>query len=161
VSRALAIDAPALPHYCCQLDGMVGVGCGARSYTRRVHYSSEWAVGARGVRDIIDRWIARDDAGFAVADYGVVLDDDERRRRFLIQSLLSDEGVDLSWYALEFGGDADAFFPQLAELESRGFAVRDGDVLRLTADGLARSDAIGPWLWSPAVRERMAEFDLR
>jgi oxygen-independent coproporphyrinogen-3 oxidase len=37
------------PVYCCQEDGMVGLGCGARSYTRGLHYSREYAVGAAGV----------------------------------------------------------------------------------------------------------------
>ncbi|MBD4029592.1 coproporphyrinogen III oxidase family protein, partial [Xanthomonas citri pv. citri] len=32
------------PVYCCQSDGMVGIGCGARSYTAGLHYSSEYGV---------------------------------------------------------------------------------------------------------------------
>jgi oxygen-independent coproporphyrinogen III oxidase len=146
------------PVYCCQDDGMVGLGCGARSYTRTVHYSSEWAVGARSVRDIIDRWIARTDDAFAVADYGFTLDTDEQRRRWLILSLLSDDGLDLAAYRARFGSDATHDLPQLAELGA--LAVRDGDRLRLTADGLARADAIGPWLFSETVQRRMAEYEL-
>jgi oxygen-independent coproporphyrinogen-3 oxidase len=38
------------PAYCCQRDGMVGLGAGARSYTRALHYSSEWAVSRAGVK---------------------------------------------------------------------------------------------------------------
>ncbi|MGB6299953.1 MAG: radical SAM protein, partial [Rivularia sp. (in: cyanobacteria)] len=33
----------AAPIYCCQQDGMVGIGCGARSYTDDLHYSNEYA----------------------------------------------------------------------------------------------------------------------
>ena len=149
----------AAPVYACQADGMIGLGCGARSYASGVHYSTEWAVGARGVRDILDRWVVRDDAAFAVADYGIVLDDDEQRRRWVILSLLSEDGLDLTAYRARFSGDALAHLPQLAELGA--FATRDGDILRLTAEGLAHADAIGPWLGSPTVRARMAEFDLR
>ena len=36
--------------YCCQEDGMIGLGPGARSYTRSMHYSTEYAVGQTGVR---------------------------------------------------------------------------------------------------------------
>src|SRR5256885_6501179 len=133
--RMCARAAPrAAPHYCCQADGMIGLGCGARSYASSVHYASEWAVGARGVRDILDRWVQRDERAFAVADYGIVLDTDEQRRRWVILSLLSDDGLDLAAYRARFGGDAHAHLPQLAELGD--FATRDGDVLRLTADGL-------------------------
>jgi coproporphyrinogen III oxidase-like Fe-S oxidoreductase len=148
------------PVYRCQDDGMIGLGCGARSYTRAVHYSSEWAVGARGVREIIDRWIARPDAAFAVADHGFVLDAGEQRRRWLILSLLAEDGASLAAYRRRFARDVAADFPELAELAARGLAARAGDTLRLTPEGLARADAIGPWLGSAAVRRRMAEYEL-
>jgi oxygen-independent coproporphyrinogen-3 oxidase len=149
------------PVYCCQADGMIGLGCGARSYTRALHYSSEWAVGARGVRDIIDRWIARDDDAFAVADYGFPLGDHEQRRRWLILSLLSDDGLDLAAYRTRFGDDARAHFPELGELPERGFAEQRGDTFALTRDGLARADALGAWLFSADVRARMSSYELR
>lgn len=43
-------DAPAAadPDHCCQTDGMVGLGCGARSYTTGAHYSFDYAVGVGG-----------------------------------------------------------------------------------------------------------------
>jgi oxygen-independent coproporphyrinogen-3 oxidase len=151
------------PVYCCQADGMIGLGCGARSYTRALHYASEWAVGAHAVRDIIDRWIARSDAELAVADYGIHLDTDEQRRRWLILSLLSDEGVDRVAFRARFGIDVDAAFPELAELELRGWTMHHADRngFALTEEGLARADAIGPWLASPSVRARMTEFALQ
>jgi oxygen-independent coproporphyrinogen-3 oxidase len=49
--------------YCCQEDGMLGLGCGARSYTRGLHYASEYAVGARGVRGILADYVARPEEG--------------------------------------------------------------------------------------------------
>jgi oxygen-independent coproporphyrinogen-3 oxidase len=160
VTAGAQASSTAGPIYCCQDDGMIGLGCGARSYTRSVHYSSEWAVGARGVREIIDRWIARPDAAFAVADHGFVLDLDEQRRRWLILSLLAEDGTSLAAYRRRFARDAAADFPELAELAARGLAARAGDALRLTPEGLARADAIGPWLGSAAVRRRMAEYEL-
>lgn len=138
---------------------MVGLGCGARSYTTKVHYSSEWAVGARGVRDILDRWVQKTGADFAVADYGFILDDDEQRRRWLILSLLSADGVDVAAYRRRFGDTPDAHYPELHDLAPR-YAVSTEDALKLTTEGIARADAIGPWLGSPAVRARMTEFAL-
>ncbi|MDQ3335281.1 MAG: STM4012 family radical SAM protein [Myxococcota bacterium] len=151
-------DAPATAGtvYCCQADGMVGLGCGARSYTQSVHYSSEWAVGARGVRGIIDRWITRTDDEFAVADYGFVLDASEQRRRWLILSLLSDEGLDLDAYRARFAGEPDA----LEELAARGWIAQDARTLRLTSEGLARADMIGPYLYTDAVNQRMSTYEL-
>jgi coproporphyrinogen III oxidase-like Fe-S oxidoreductase len=156
--RPEASGTPA-PVYCCQDDGMIGLGVGARSYTRTVHYSSEWAVGARGVRDIIDRWIAKPDEAFGVADYGFVLDGIEQRRRWLILSLLSDDGLDLAAYRARFGKTPHQDFPELIELNE--YSRSDGYTLHLTKEGLARADAIGPWLFSDQVRERMATFDLQ
>jgi len=147
------------PVYSCQADGMIGLGVGARSYTRAVHYSSEWAVGARGVRDIIDRWIVKPDDDFGVADYGYVLDAREQRRRWLILSLLSDDGLDLNAYRARFASTPADDFPQLAELGA--YAVVEGDLLRLTQEGLARADQIGPWLFSETVRQRMATYELQ
>jgi oxygen-independent coproporphyrinogen-3 oxidase len=146
--------------YCCQDDGMIGLGCGARSYTRELHYSTEWAVGARGVRDILDRWIQRDDTAFAVADHGFWLDAGEQRRRWLILALLSEHGLDRAAYRARFGGDPVVEFPELAELAPRGLASHTGDTLRLTPEGLARADALGPWLYSPEVQRRMADYEL-
>jgi oxygen-independent coproporphyrinogen III oxidase len=137
---------------------MLGLGCGARSYTRDVHYSSEWAVGARGVREIIDRWIAKPDDAFAVADYGFVLDVEEQRRRWLILSLLYDDGLDVEAYRARFAAEPEAD-PALAAL-SPSFALRTGGTLRLTPEGVARADAIGPALFSEAVRRRMTDYEL-
>jgi oxygen-independent coproporphyrinogen-3 oxidase len=148
------------PVYCCQDDGMIGLGCGARSYTRAVHYSTEWAVGARGVRDILDRWIRRDDAAFAAADYGFALDAGEQRRRWLILSLLSEHGVDRAAYRARFGGDPLDDVPALTELAPRGLARETAGTRQMTADGLGRADALGPWLYSAAVQRRMTDYEL-
>ena len=134
------------------------MGCESATAARRS--ASEWAVGAKSVSAIIERWIAKTDAELAVADYGIRLDADEQRRRWLILSLLSDEGLDLAAYRAKFHADALASFPELVELAPRGFATQTADRIALTADGFAHADAIGPWLASEIVRTRMAEFAL-
>lgn len=110
------------PVYCCQEDGMVGLGCGARSYTRGLHYSSEYAVGARGVRAILAAYVARPETAFATIDYGFALDAAEQRRRYVVQSLLTVEGLDAAAYARRFGSRPAADFPELAELAALGLA---------------------------------------
>ncbi|MBL8677693.1 MAG: STM4012 family radical SAM protein [Myxococcales bacterium] len=151
--RANSPQKPA-PPYACQSDGMVGLGCGARSYTSALHYSEEWAVGGRSVREILDAYVARDERDFAFARYGVELSTDEQRRRAAILSLLSDEG-------LAPGVEASAL-EGLSTLRELGFvhALSDGR-LALTAAGLERADAIGPALFSEAMAARMETFSLR
>jgi oxygen-independent coproporphyrinogen-3 oxidase len=144
--------------YCCQTDGMVGLGCGARSYTSDLHYSFEYAVGATPVRAIIDGYVR--ETGFASARVGFALDDAERRRRHLVQSLLQVSGLDRTAYKERFGADAADDF-DLAPFSSQGWLQQDEDVIRLTPEGLAHSDAIGPALFSPRVRELMDAYEAR
>jgi oxygen-independent coproporphyrinogen-3 oxidase len=142
------------PAYQCQRDGMVGLGCGARSYTSALHYSEEWAVGARSVREILAGYASRSDDEFALARYGVELDEDERARREAILSLLSDEGL-----STEARRGA---LPELPALVAAGLAsVRPDGALALTDRGLERADAVGPALFSEAMRARMQRFSLR
>ncbi|WP_412027620.1 STM4012 family radical SAM protein [Deinococcus yunweiensis] len=149
------------PEYTCQLDGMVGLGCGARSYAGGLHYSSEYAVGAVGVRDIIRDFVARPDEAFAVATHGFRLSPDERRRRYLLQSLLHVSGLDVEAYHTQFGSDAMQDFPQLAALISAGLAAQQAGTVTLTPAGLEQSDAIGPWLYSEAVNRLSEEYEWR
>ncbi|MFJ5232742.1 STM4012 family radical SAM protein [Kitasatospora sp. NPDC088391] len=144
--------------YACQTDGMVGLGCGARSYTSKLHYSFDYAVDAREVRRIIDDYVAAPD--FSRAELGWEMTDEETRRRHLVQSLLQGEGVDLAGYRARFGSSPHQDFPaELGGFAERGWLAEDADGrLLLSPEGLAWSDAIGPRLFSAGVRERMAEY---
>jgi oxygen-independent coproporphyrinogen-3 oxidase len=146
------------PVYCCQEDGMVGLGCGARSYTRGLHYSGEYAVGAAGVRGLIADYVARPEQSFDWADYGFRLDAEDQRRRYVLQSLLYRNGLDETAYRRRFGTEALDDLPELSELEPLGLARRTPAGLRLTAKGLERSDTIGPWLYSAKVRGLMGDY---
>lgn len=148
------------PVYCVQEDGMVGLGVGARSYTRALHYASDWAVGARGVLDIVDRWLDSSDADLARASHGFELDGDEQRRRHVALGLFVDGGLDLARYRARFGTDAATDLP-LGELVRLGVAREERGVLFLTELGLERSDVVGPWLFSDRVQALMRGFDLR
>ena len=156
-------DAPAAggPAYCCQEDGMVGLGCGARSYTRGLHYALDYAVGPKDVRAIITDYLARDAAAFAHADHGFALDADEQRRRYLLQSILTAEGLDRTRYQTRFGTDPAADFPDLAGFADVGLLRFDAGHWMPTALGLERSDAVGPWFFSARVRILTGEYEPR
>ncbi|MFE0588922.1 STM4012 family radical SAM protein [Micromonospora echinospora] len=157
--RRADVPTPDGPDYCCQDDGMVGLGCGARSYTTGLHYSFDYAVGVSEVRAVLDDYLARPADDFDHAEVGYPLDVVEQRRRWLIQSLLRADGLDPGAYRKRFGSAHTDDFPELAELARRGWASDDGT--RLTAAGLARSDAIGSWLVSAPVRQAMTGYALR
>lgn len=149
-------DAPTTPAppYACQSDGMVGLGCGARSYTSALHYSEEWAVGGKSVREILDAYVRRDAGDFAFARYGVELSRAEQRRRDVILSLLSDEGL--------ASVVDDSAVEAIESLRAWGLVhTRTDGAIALTERGLERADAIGPALFSEAMAERMETFSLR
>ena len=152
---------PSPPDHACQVDGMVGLGCGARSYTTGLHHAERWASGPAAVRSILDDYVARPDADFAVARHGITLSEAERRRRHLIQSLLLAEGMDLAAYEGRFGAPVTEHFPMLGELFEHGLCTINPARARLalTAAGLEASDVIGPWLVSPQVRALSAEHE--
>jgi oxygen-independent coproporphyrinogen-3 oxidase len=147
--------------YCCQEDGMVGIGAGARSYTKAVHYSSEYAVGSRGVKGIIAEYISKSSDDFKFADYGVQLSQQEQKRRYMIKSLLHGQGLNIQKYKNLFGQDVLKDFPDLMTLISDQFLTEREDVLYLTPSGMEHSDAIGPWLYSENIKELIQQFDLR
>ena len=156
-----AATEPASPTYRCQVDGMVGLGCGARSYTGRLHYSSEYAVGRANVRTVLGRYLQRTDRSFLQAEHGIRLDGEDRRRRFAILGLLPTEGLSLEDYHRHFQTDALQDLPQLQRLIDGGLAERVGRRLRLTDLGIERSDAVGPWLYSRRVRKLMGAYQWR
>ncbi|WP_405534082.1 STM4012 family radical SAM protein [Streptomyces sp. NBC_00075] len=147
--------------YACQTDGMIGLGCGARSYTSRLHYSFDYAVSMGEIRGIIDDYTATTD--FSRALHGRPVDEDEARRRHLLQSLLQAQGMPVAEYRLRFDTDPYADFPaELDTLDARGW-LENGpeEQLRLSAEGLAHSDAIGPEFFSPDVRAAMAAYETK
>ncbi|NUQ64876.1 MAG: STM4012 family radical SAM protein [Pirellulales bacterium] len=149
------------PVYCCQEDGMVGMGCGARSYTRRLHYSTPYAVPRSAVRGVLEEFVGRPAESFNQADHGIVMDAEDQRRRYTILSLLQVEGLSRVAYRQRFSTDVLDDLPALGELERIGLLEITGARLRLTAAGLERSDAIGPWLFSERVRRLMESYTWR
>jgi oxygen-independent coproporphyrinogen III oxidase len=147
--------------YRCQEDGMLGLGAGARSYTKALHYSSEYAVGRKGVREIISDYMKKTSADFGKADYGFYLDEAEQRRRYLIKSLLHGTGLDVLRYHNCFASDVLHDFPKVQQLLDEGYVKANGHEIIITQTGLEYADAIGPWLYSDAVNEYIAGFELR
>jgi oxygen-independent coproporphyrinogen-3 oxidase len=149
------------PAYCCQEDGMVGLGAGARSYTKRVHFSTEYAVGQTGIREIIADFNQRSKDDMTAINYGCLLNLEEQKRRYMIKSLLRIDGLDLAAYRSCFGSKAWDDFPPLAELLNLELGTVEDQTLRLNERGFELSDVIGPWLYSEAISNLIREFELK
>jgi oxygen-independent coproporphyrinogen-3 oxidase len=142
----------------CQRDGMIGFGCGARSYTQRLHYSTRFATSQAGIRAILGEWIAQTDDNLALATHGIWLSKEEQYRRFVILSLLQAAGLAIAEFQERFPESSLEDIPEIAGLVARGWAARIGDRYVLTSSGLQHSDIVGPLLYSPQVRNRLQEF---
>ncbi len=134
---------------------MVGLGCGARSYTAGLHYSNEFAVSRGGVRAILAKYLEQAPEWFDAAHHGVELTIAEQQRRYVILSLLQRDGLSLAAFRSRWEVDAFAVLPELMQLAEWGLANEENGGLCLTAAGMERSDAIGPWLYSSEMRQRM------
>lgn len=147
------------PPYQSTENGMVGLGVGARSYTRDFHYSSDYAVGRKGVQHIIHDY--NNNQNFQEVNYGTSVDLEEQKRRYIIKSLLEGSHLDFNRYNNFFGTDALLDFPQLTQLYEMQLAAQDKDILKLNLAGLELSDVIGPWLYSKKVKAMMEDFEYK
>lgn len=147
--------------YCCQTDGMVGLGAGARSYTSNLHYSSDYAVSNERVKEILADYITKNSSDFNYIDYGFLLDSKEQKNRFVIQSLLQTEGLNLHFYKNRFGSEALTDILKLTELLDLDLAYLKNDHLFLSDVGLEKSDFIGYFLYSEEVTNLMNNYKLK
>lgn len=144
--------------YACQRDGMIGLGCGARSYTRTLHYATRYAVTQAGIRAIVRDWMTQSDHELAFATHGLLLSPDEQLRRYVILSLLQAEGLSHTEFTQQFPTSNLEELSAISDLRARGWLIAIDGRERLTPEGLEHSDEVGPMLYSTSVRDRLREF---
>ncbi len=144
--------------YRCQHDGMVGLGAGARSYTRALHYSTPWRMVARNIRGVVEDYCVHMREGRTEVFHGFELNADEQRRRFAILSLLYD-GLDFVAFALTFGEDARRLFADEWEALLEEDCVTLDGAARLTRRGVRHADVVGQLFFSERVRQLLNEYE--
>ena len=139
-------------------DGMIGIGAGARSYTKNLHYSTNYAVSRKATKAIIHAYSERED--FNTIDYGIYLNKEEQWRRFLIKSLIDGGSLDAKEFKHQFGRDISsiAFIEKLLEAE---YLEEKESFFRLSEKGMELEDAIGPMLFSENTKKLMEEFEIK
>ena len=139
---------------------LLGLGAGARTYAGRVHYATDFAVRKRPTLEIIRDFIATQRDGDQPVRFGFVLDDEERRRRYVILNLLIDQ-LRPSRYRSRFEAELEAeFADELSCLEAEGCIDRAAvDRIRLTPRGFKYSNIIGGFFYSPRVRDLETAYD--
>jgi oxygen-independent coproporphyrinogen-3 oxidase len=138
---------------------MLGLGAGARSYTRELHYSTPWKMLAPNIRGVIADYEQSWRAGDGLIRHGFVLDEDEQRRRFVILSLL-ESGLGLAAFRERFGAEALTLFaPQWDALQAEDCVTIEDDAVRLTPRGVRHSDVVGHLFFSERVCRLMETFE--
>ena len=137
--------------------GVIGLGAGARSRTRGLHYSGRYAVGRAAALSIIKNYCETED--FSQVHHGFALDRGEQMRRTILLDVLSAAGLDITAFETRYGCSPSAVLAELTPLLELGMLEHSGGRLRPTATGLEHADAMGPLLVSSNVEARMAAFE--
>lgn len=141
----------------CGYGTSLALGCGGRSYLGNLHFCSPYAITRADCLAQLHAFEQTED--FTEITHGILLTEEEQKRRYVIRHLLIRPGLLLSKYEEHFGTYAMEDFPVLKEWQEQAYVCRDGAFLTLTEAGLELSDWLGPQLISRVVREKMEEWE--
>lgn len=128
---------------------LVGLGAGARSYSRHLHFRNTFAP-VNGQK-ALETYLANVARGHHSIESGVLLDSDEKQRQYAIAHLLH---LDLEGFEAEFGVPFEDRFGHLKRrLEQLGLVEQEGSILSLSEQGLLFRDLIAREFFSPISRE--------
>ncbi len=132
---------------------LLGLGAGSRSYSPRLHYSTDFAVRRTSTNEIIQGYADHTHSADEFPRIGFVMTPDESRRRYCILNL-SLGRLDRSTYELHFADSMDQWRPEIDALVETGCAqIADDGSVELTPRGFMYSNVIATLFTSTAVTE--------
>ena len=163
----------------CGAGTSLALGCGGRSYLGNLHFCSPYAITrADCLAQLRDYEKTLD---FTRITHGLLLSEEEQKRRYVIRHLLIQPGLSLSRYREHFQSDAVTDFPLLKVWQEEGYleiqtseatvqasgntpGLKDipqktDTYLTLTQTGTGLSDYLGPQLMSPEIIRLMEEWE--
>ena len=108
----------------CGFTGALSLGCGGRSYLGRLHACTPYRTARQGALEEIQEFCRREE--FLSVTNGILLSDEEIKRRYVIKHLLIGPGISRAAYRRSFGAEVTEDFPifrtwiQLGWLEEMG-----------------------------------------
>ncbi len=155
----------------CGFGTSIALGCGGRSYLGNLHFCSPYAVDQRTCLAYLDEYEKTED--YTDITYGILLSQEELKRRYVIRHLMIMPGLWLERYQEHFGSQAADDFPILEDWVRKGYAEVERytdtngtggqnekkEFLALTESGTALSDYLGPQLISEKIRRAMHEWE--
>lgn len=118
----------------CGLKSALSIGCGGRSYLGRLHTCAPYRTTRTAALEEIERYQQTED--FSSVTNGILLSDDEIRRRYVIRHLLILPGISKQAYQKAFQSDVLEDFPVIRDwidcgwLEERHVSISDRDINR-------------------------------
>ena len=143
----------------CGFGTSLALGCGGRSYLGNLHFCTPYAVTKEESLRQIEAFEHTTD--FSRITHGILLSEEEMKRRYLIRHLLICPGLHMKRYERQFKSRALEDFPVLTEWMREGFVrISDNqDYLTLTEEGMGFSDYLGPKLISSDIWRKMQEWE--
>lgn len=137
----------------CGFSNTLSLGCGGRSYLGKLHFCTPYAVKRQYCMRELQSYIGQED--MTRITYGILLDDEEMKRRYVIKNLLYGRGIMEADYLAHYGETVTEAFSVLKEWEKKEYVSIKKGWVSLTALGRSYSDYLGPKLMSKEVEERM------
>ncbi len=158
----------------CGLGTSLALGCGGRSYLGNLHFCSPYAVTGEECAKRLEEY--ENTVDFIHIKHGILLSEEERKRRYVIRHLFIYPGLDARRYKRHFGTGLMEDFPILHDWIGQGLLqwkrngqerTRNGngtggereEFLALTETGLGLSDYLGPQLISTEIQKAMEEWE--
>lgn len=149
----------ARPYQACGFGTSLALGCGGRSYLGNLHFCSPYATAqAECLQRLLEYEQTKD---YTQITHGILLSEEERKRRYLIRHLLIQPGLSLDEYQKVFATAAMEEFPILNDWRKSGYVrlqenhkeqrKQKETFLSLTPEGMGLSDYLGPMLISEEV----------
>ena len=148
---------PFTPAMECGFGNTLSIGCGGRSYLGNLHFCTPYFVRQKECSMQLKRYLDTND--HRKITHGFFLNKEEEKRRYIIKNILFTSGLDRENYKESFGEDVEKEFPILTTWMEKGYLKEEKDTLKLTAEGMALSDDLGPQLISSSVKGRMEEWE--
>ncbi len=141
----------------CGFGTSLALGCGGRSYLGNLHFCSPYAITKGQCLERLAEFEQTQD--FTKITHGILLSDQELKRRYVIRHLLIMPGLSLDEYEKAFKNPAMEDFPILQTWMDSGYVTIQKSYLMLTETGLGLSDYLGPQLISPQIWAAMKEWE--
>lgn len=146
-----------MPFCECGFKSTLSLGCGGRTYLGKLHTCTPYKITRCAALKEIDNYIQTDN--HMIVNHGILLSDEEVKRRYVIKHLLILPGISKKAYKKAFNSNLLMDFPIISEWIKSGWIDETQDFIGLSEVGLGLSDYIGPQLISKEIAAKMLEWE--